>query len=84
MREPDEHALVAIPGSRLVPRGRFTGAGALAVLPADRDVVLYCKSGVRSAEVLRGARAAGLSRVSHLAGGVLACVDEVDPTLPRY
>ncbi len=84
VREPDEHALVAIPGSRLVPRGRFTDGDAFAELPGDRDVVLYCKAGVRSADVLRRARAAGLSRVSHLAGGVLAWVDEVDPTLPRY
>jgi molybdopterin/thiamine biosynthesis adenylyltransferase/rhodanese-related sulfurtransferase len=84
VREPDEHALVAIPGSRLVPRGRFTDGGELDELPADRDVVLYCKSGIRSADALRRARAAGLSRASHLAGGVLAWIDEVDPALPRY
>ena len=35
MREPDEHALVAIPGSRLVPRGEFTEGGALDELPDD-------------------------------------------------
>ena len=84
VREPDEHALVAIPGSRLVPRGRFTDGDGLDGLPDDRDVVFYCKSGIRSADVLRRAREAGLSRVSHLTGGVLAWVDKVDPTLPRY
>ena len=82
VREPDEHALVAIPGSRLVPQGDFVAM--LETLPRDRDVILYCHSGVRSAAVLRLARDHGLSRASHLAGGILAWVDEVDPSLPRY
>ncbi len=84
VREPDEHTLVAIPGSRLVPQGAFAADEAFDERPRDRDVVLYCRSGVRSADVLRLARARGLSRVSHLAGGVLAWADEVDPSLPRY
>lgn len=84
VREPDEHTLVAIPGSRLVPQGRFADDEAFDDLPRDRDVVLYCRSGVRSADVLRLARERGLSRVSHLEGGVLAWADEVDPSLPRY
>ncbi|WP_149203877.1 molybdopterin-synthase adenylyltransferase MoeB [Actinotalea subterranea] len=84
VREPDEHALVAIPGSRLVPQGLFADDEAFDELPRDRDVILYCRSGVRSADVLRRARERGLSRASHLGGGVLAWVDEVDPALPRY
>jgi len=84
VREPAEHTLVAIPGSRLVPQGRFADDEAFDELPRDRDVVLYCRSGVRSADVLRLAREHGMSRVSHLEGGVLAWADMVDPSLPRY
>ena len=84
VREPDEHTLVAIPGSRLIPQDRFADDETFDELPRDRDVVLYCRSGVRSADVLSRARSQGLSRVSHLAGGILAWADEVDPSLPRY
>lgn len=84
VREPDEHALVRIPGARLVPKGRFLDGDGFDELPADRDVVLFCRSGVRSAEVLRLARERGLTRVSHLGGGILGWIDDVDPTLPRY
>jgi adenylyltransferase/sulfurtransferase len=84
VREPGEHTLVAIPGSRLIPQDRFADDETFDELPHDRDVVLYCRTGVRSADVLSRARRLGLSRVSHLAGGILAWADEVDPSLPRY
>lgn len=83
VREPAEHALVAIPGARLLPRGRFLDGSAFDDLDPARPLVLHCKSGVRSAEVLALARSRGLDAV-HLDGGVLAWVDQVDPTLPRY
>jgi adenylyltransferase/sulfurtransferase len=83
VREPAEHALVAIPGARLLPRGAFLDGSAYAALDPDRPLVLHCKSGARSAEVLALVRARGFDAV-HLAGGVLAWVDDVDPALPRY
>ncbi len=84
VREPAEHALGTIPGARLIPKGRFVDGEGFDELPRDRDVVLYCKAGVRSAEVLRLATARGFTRVSHVPGGVLEWIDEVDPALPRY
>jgi len=83
VREPAEHALVAIPGSRLLPRGAFLDGSAFADLDPARPLVLHCKSGIRSAEVLALVRQRGFDAV-HLDGGVLAWVDEVDPALPRY
>ena len=84
VRPPHEREIVAIPGAVNVPLARIASGAALAELPADADVVLHCKSGGRSAQALSALRAAGRTRVSHLRGGVLAWIDEVDPSLPRY
>jgi adenylyltransferase/sulfurtransferase len=83
VREPAEHALVAIPGARLLPKGAFLDGSAFAHLDPARPLVLHCKSGIRSAEVLALVRQRGFDAV-HLEGGVLAWVDDVDPALPRY
>jgi molybdopterin/thiamine biosynthesis adenylyltransferase/rhodanese-related sulfurtransferase len=56
----------------------------LAELAAGRRVVLHCKSGGRSAEALALLRAAGFADAAHLAGGVLAWVEDVDPGQDTY
>lgn len=84
VREAAERAIVAIPGSRLIPLGRFLDGSALSEIPQDREVVLHCRSGARSAQALAVLQAAGFEGVVHLAGGILAWVDDVDPALPRY
>ncbi|PVU82978.1 adenylyltransferase/sulfurtransferase MoeZ [Cellulomonas sp. WB94] len=83
VREPAEHDLVAIPGARLVPRAGFLDGSAFALVDPDRELILHCKSGVRSAEVLALATARGID-ARHLDGGVLAWVDLVEPHKPRY
>jgi sulfur-carrier protein adenylyltransferase/sulfurtransferase len=52
VREPAEYEIVRIPDSVLIPKGEILSGAALSQLPQDRQVVLYCKSGVRSAEAL--------------------------------
>lgn len=84
VREPAEHALVAIPGSRLLPRGDFVAGTAFEGLDPDAPVIFYCKAGARSDDVLRLARQRGFGDVRHLEGGVLAWIDQVEPALPRY
>ncbi|MEA5453167.1 molybdopterin-synthase adenylyltransferase MoeB [Sinomonas sp. JGH33] len=84
VREPGEHAMVSIPGSRLIPQGRLLSGEAWGELPRDRSVVFHCKSGVRSGNVLAAAEAAGFTAVSHLEGGVLAWVREIEPNKPTY
>ena len=83
VREPAEHELVAIPGARLVPRAGFLDGSAFALFDPDRELILHCRSGVRSAEVLALATARGFD-ARHLDGGVLAWVDLVEPHKPRY
>lgn len=82
VREPAEAQLASIPGGTLIPLGEV--AARASEIPQDHDVVLYCRSGVRSAQAVQLLRTLGFRRVWNLAGGILAWADEVDPTVPRY
>ena len=84
VRESGEFDIVSIDGATLIPQGRILAGDAWAELPQDTDIVFHCKGGTRSAAVLAAARAAGYERVSHLEGGILAWVREVEPEKPVY
>jgi rhodanese-related sulfurtransferase len=80
VREPAEAALAAIAGSILVPLGSLPAR--LHEVDRSRPVVVYCRSGARSARAVALLRGAGLSRTYNLAGGILAWARDVDPGLP--
>jgi adenylyltransferase/sulfurtransferase len=84
VRETGEHDIVSIDGSVLIPQGRILAGEAWAELPQDKEIVFHCKAGTRSANVLEAARKAGYQRVSHLDGGILAWVRDVEPKKPVY
>jgi adenylyltransferase/sulfurtransferase len=84
VREPAEYEIVKIPDSVLIPKGEIISGEALASLPQDRQIVLHCRSGVRSAEALAALKDAGFRDAVHLQGGVLAWIKQVDPSLPAY
>src|SRR5512133_3437457 len=84
VREKVERDINLIPGSILIPKGDFKTGAALGDLPQDKQVVLYCKTGVRSAEVLALVHGAGLADAVHVGGGVSAWVRQVDPSQPAY
>ena len=84
VREPAEYEIVSIPGAVLIPKGEILDGSALAQLPQDKQIVLHCKSGVRSAEALAALKGAGLTNSVHVQGGVLAWQAQVDPSLPTY
>jgi len=84
VRETGERDIVAIPGSVLIPQGRILAGEAWDELPRDTEIVFHCKAGTRSANVLAAARRAGYTNVSHLDGGVLAWVRDVEPGKPVY
>jgi molybdopterin/thiamine biosynthesis adenylyltransferase/rhodanese-related sulfurtransferase len=84
VREPAEYEIVKIPNSVLIPKGEILSGEALASLPQDRQIVLHCKSGARSAEALAALKDAGFRDAVHLQGGVLAWIKQVDPSLPTY
>jgi adenylyltransferase/sulfurtransferase len=84
VREPAEWEIVKIPGATLIPKDEILRGDALASLPQDKQVVMYCKTGVRSAETLAAVKAAGFSDAVHVQGGVTAWVKQIDPSLPSY
>jgi molybdopterin/thiamine biosynthesis adenylyltransferase/rhodanese-related sulfurtransferase len=84
VREPGEREIVSIPGAISLPRGDFHSGVAWQQLPFDKPVILHCRSGARSAECLTLLRAAGHPDARHVDGGVLAWVQQVDPSLPTY
>jgi sulfur-carrier protein adenylyltransferase/sulfurtransferase len=84
VREPAEFEIVSIPGATLIPKDEILRGDALASLPQDRQIVMYCKSGVRSAETLAAVKRAGFADAVHVQGGVSAWVSQVDKSLPSY
>ncbi|MEQ8849556.1 rhodanese-like domain-containing protein [Botrimarina sp.] len=82
-REPEEHAIVRLGGSVLVPMAQVPGR--LGELAADgRPVVVYCHHGMRSLQAVRWLREQGLADAQSLAGGIDAWSLEIDPAAPRY
>ncbi|SDJ32746.1 adenylyltransferase and sulfurtransferase [Frankineae bacterium MT45] len=84
VREPAEWEIVSIPGATLIPKDQILRGDALASLPQDKQIVMYCKTGVRSAETLAAVKAAGFKDAVHVQGGVTGWVNQVDPSLPSY
>jgi adenylyltransferase/sulfurtransferase len=84
VREPAEYEIVSIPGATLIPKDEILRGDALASLPQDRQIVMYCKTGVRSAETLAAVKNAGFADAVHVQGGVTAWVNQIDPSLPSY
>ncbi|HET7902459.1 MAG TPA: rhodanese-like domain-containing protein, partial [Candidatus Nanopelagicales bacterium] len=84
VREPNEWDIVHIEGAELIPKGEFLSGRALEKLPNDKPVVLHCKVGGRSAEVLAIVKGAGYSDAVHVGGGVVAWVNQIEPDKPNY
>jgi molybdopterin/thiamine biosynthesis adenylyltransferase/rhodanese-related sulfurtransferase len=82
VREPREWDIARIPGARLIPLGDFEAA--IPSLDRTHDIVVQCRSGMRSGKAVRQLQAAGFTRVKNLAGGILRWSDDVDPTVPKY
>jgi molybdopterin/thiamine biosynthesis adenylyltransferase/rhodanese-related sulfurtransferase len=89
VREPNEYEINKIPGSVLIPKGEFLNGNAFDELGrlsggGAKQLVLHCKSGVRSAEALAVAKGAGYADAVHVGGGVVAWVNQIDPSQPSY
>ncbi len=83
VREKFEKNLVDIGGS-LIPLGQL--ADRLAEIESEKEnpVVIYCRSGARSAEACRILQSHGFQNVKNLKGGILKWADDIDPSLPKY
>lgn len=84
VREPGEWAINRIEGAQLVPQSTINTGEGLAKLPQDRMSVLYCKTGVRSAEALATLKKAGFANAVHLQGGIVAWAKQMQPDMVMY
>jgi molybdopterin/thiamine biosynthesis adenylyltransferase/rhodanese-related sulfurtransferase len=84
VREPAEWEIVRIPGATLIPKDEILRGDALASLPQDKQIILYCKTGVRSAEALAAVKGAGFKDAVHVQGGVIGWANTIDRSLPTY
>lgn len=82
VREPHEHQICRIDAATLIPLGDLPRR--LAELSREAEVVVHCKSGIRSAKAADLLRENGFRRVANMRGGILAWSDTVDPSVPKY
>ena len=82
VREPHELEISRLEGATLIPLGQL--AARLSELDSAQDMVVFCKSGSRSARALELLVSAGFRKVKNLKGGINAWAKEVDRNLPVY
>jgi adenylyltransferase/sulfurtransferase len=81
VREPHEYQIVNIKG-HLIPLGDLPTR--IHELDSSREIVVHCKSGMRSAKAVDFLRKSGFKHATNLTGGILAWADRIDPSLPKY
>jgi sulfur-carrier protein adenylyltransferase/sulfurtransferase len=82
VRNPEEWDITRIEGATLIPLPELDRR--YPELPVDREIVVYCRSGGRSAKAADFLRQKGYRNVRNLPGGTLRWSDEIDPTMPKY
>jgi adenylyltransferase/sulfurtransferase len=82
VREPHEWDIAHLDGATLIPVNSVT-ARANELSTAD-EIVVYCKSGVRSARAVIQLRQLGFRKLWNLKGGINAWAEDVDPSVPTY
>src|SRR5439155_20765416 len=82
VRNPEEYQICHIPGSTLLPLPELPQR--FAELDKDREMVVHCKSGMRSAKAIQFLRQQGFTKLKNLKGGILAWAERIDPSVPKY
>ena len=82
VREPNEFQICRIEGSTLIPLGQLPARAQ--ELDVNREIVVHCKMGGRSAKAVALLRERGFTNVHNLTGGILAWIDRIDPSQSKY
>jgi adenylyltransferase/sulfurtransferase len=82
VRNPEEFQICRIAGSQLIPLPELPQR--VHELDSAREMVVHCKSGMRSARAIQFLKGMGFRKLKNLKGGILAWAEQVDPSLPRY
>ena len=83
-REPDEYAVVSIPGATLLPMSQLTGRVAELEPLRAKHLVVHCHHGGRSMRVVEWLRQQGFPQAQSMAGGIDQWAIDIDTSLPRY
>ena len=81
VREQHEYQICNLEGN-LIPLNELPNR--IDELDKEREIVVHCRSGQRSAQAVMFLQQAGFAKVSNLAGGILAWSDQIDPSMPKY
>ncbi len=84
VRQPWEHELAALPGSRLIPLDQLASRAGEVQPPDGALVVVYCHHGIRSLTGAAILERRGMKDVVSLAGGIDAWSARIDSRVPRY
>ena len=84
IREPNERLLCKLPDSAHIPMGEVPQKLPDLEGQRNKDIVVYCRSGGRSARVVAFLTGQGFARAINLTGGILRWADEVDPSISKY
>jgi adenylyltransferase/sulfurtransferase len=82
VRNPEEFQICRIPGSTLLPLPQLPQR--FGELDRGREIVVHCKSGMRSSKAMQFLRQQGFVKIKNLKGGILAWADKIDPGMPKY
>lgn len=82
VRNPEEYQICRIPGSTLLPLAQLPQR--FRELDPERELIVHCKSGMRSLKATQFLRDQGFRNVKNLKGGILAWADKIDATMPKY
>jgi len=81
VREPHEYQICNLNGV-LIPLNDLPRR--VHELDPNKEMVVHCRSGVRSAKAIGFLQHAGFTKAKNLAGGILAWADRIDPKVPKY
>ncbi|HZU30662.1 MAG TPA: molybdopterin-synthase adenylyltransferase MoeB [Candidatus Angelobacter sp.] len=81
VREPHEYNICNLNGV-LIPLNDLPRR--VNELDPNKEMVVHCRSGARSARAVGFLRQAGFTKAKNLAGGILAWADRIDPKVPKY
>jgi sulfur-carrier protein adenylyltransferase/sulfurtransferase len=82
VRNPEEFQICRLPGSILLPLPEL--AQRMGELAKDQEMVVHCKSGMRSAKAIAFLKQQGFQKLMNLKGGILAWADQIDRDMPKY
>lgn len=81
VREPHEFEICNI-GGHLIPLNELPNR--VNELDSAKEIVILCKTGMRSEQAMNFLRNAGFKKIKNLLGGIDAWVERIDPTLNHY